>query len=1064
MLVWNKIVTFLVGIIGCCSLLHAQTTAPFFKQISHSFIPAISSQYFYFTKDGLVWFSTNKGLTSFSGSDVTYYSNAEQVSQMGLSSINNILEDKRYNLYIATRAGLFYFNRQQRTYTRLQYKSKTTSTTLFFFTNKMFEDDDGLIYIGSVNRGMFVYNPTTQEMKHINLDRDKPEEWSARWPNSVGSFAKHFSDKNYLWVGAWNGIYRFDKRTQSFTKNFIVANPRISKHHNVPNDYLDAQHMDVVADTAIWFNSYNGGFCEYNTQTGIATQFLQGYKRKDDTWVGYTIRGVVNMGGGNYLLGVYDPGPVLFNIYTKQHEFIKPTSISSLKLVQYIAADRNGNAWVQSAGLLYAALPSAYHLQAIPMQNEPVTDQRYNEIYNAFYDNEKQEYLFTGRTTNGVYVLNKELQFKTIIPAPLFSNVFMKSMTTGNNIARDGNGYFWTTGLQTCLMKNREGGFKGIEKYYPSLAWLNRKEHTHIITTKEGNIIVRADDGTLYHIDYKTQKTDTIKLPFKEDQQPASYEVNSKLMSYDSTHNWIYFSNVNGIARYNLTTKKTDTLAVTALKGHRDLGYDYLKFILDKDSRIWILSERYGLRIVDPLTLKCADSIAFGERGLIADPCTDIKYADKDRLILKSQGSIAVYNYKMGKSIFFNKNNGFSFLAAKSIFYCNNHLFVGQSGFLEYYNLDGFNFFDPTLLAKLTNITIGNRQLYISTNDSSTQHIPLKWYDNNLDLSFSTPEYFLPERIEYAYMLHGVDKDWQYTNSLSRKVFYNNLSPGKYIFKIMSQFEGSGWKAKPAEYTIYINPAFWQTAAFKLVATLALLGFLLYLYSKRIKAIQKKEREKREHEVVLLELEAKALRAQMNPHFIFNSLNSIKSLINKGENDKAADYLTTFSKLIRTLFQNSDKREISLHEELETCKLYTRLEKMRFADKLDVLFDIDKSIDLKNIKVPALILQPFIENAIWHGLIPKGSGGVLKITVTHHNGIISCVVEDNGIGREVAAQYKAAYEGAYESKGITLTKARLSYNNLLNHISGDVTIIDKKDEAGLATGTSVVLTINQQEL
>ena len=89
----------------------------------------------------------------------------------------------------------------------------------------------------------------------------------------------------------------------------------------------------------------------------------------------------------------------------------------------------------------------------------------------------------------------------------------------------------------------------------------------------------------------------------------------------------------------------------------------------------------------------------------------------------------------------------------------------------------------------------------------------------------------------------------------------------------------------------------------------------------------------------MLEMEAKALRAQMNPHFIFNSLNSIKSLINKNDNDKAAEYLTTFSKLIRTLFQNSDKREISLYEELETCRLYTQIEKMRFGDKVDFVFD-----------------------------------------------------------------------------------------------------------------------------
>jgi sensor histidine kinase YesM len=136
----------------------------------------------------------------------------------------------------------------------------------------------------------------------------------------------------------------------------------------------------------------------------------------------------------------------------------------------------------------------------------------------------------------------------------------------------------------------------------------------------------------------------------------------------------------------------------------------------------------------------------------------------------------------------------------------------------------------------------------------------------------------------------------------------------------------------------------------------------------RVKVVRKQERIKASHEKEILELEARALRAQMNPHFIFNCMNSIKSLIQRKEEDKAITYLTTFSKLIRTIFQNSDKREITLHDEIETCRLYTQLENMRFGNKLSYSFDIDETIDLKSITVPALILQPFIENAnmAWH--------------------------------------------------------------------------------------------------
>jgi len=211
----------------------------------------------------------------------------------------------------------------------------------------------------------------------------------------------------------------------------------------------------------------------------------------------------------------------------------------------------------------------------------------------------------------------------------------------------------------------------------------------------------------------------------------------------------------------------------------------------------------------------------------------------------------------------------------------------------------------------------------------------------------------------------------------------------------------------------------------------------------------------------LLELEAKALRAQMNPHFIFNSLNSIKSLINKNENDIAANYLTTFSKLIRTLFQNSDKREVSLFEEIETCKLYTQLERMRFGNKIEFIFNVDQSIDLKDIKVPALILQPLIENAIWHGLVPKETGGRVVFSIKKTNGTVECIIDDDGIGRELSGQYKAQYKATHQSKGIGMTQARLDLDTLLSEREDTIRIIDKKNSIGIAEGTKVIITFKE---
>jgi sensor histidine kinase YesM len=205
----------------------------------------------------------------------------------------------------------------------------------------------------------------------------------------------------------------------------------------------------------------------------------------------------------------------------------------------------------------------------------------------------------------------------------------------------------------------------------------------------------------------------------------------------------------------------------------------------------------------------------------------------------------------------------------------------------------------------------------------------------------------------------------------------------------------------------------------------------------------------------LLELEAKALRSQMNPHFIYNCMNSIKALIQNDEEQKSIDYLTTFSKLIRTIFHNSDKRTISLYDEIETCRLYTQLETMRLNGKLKYIFDIDPNVDLKSLMVPALIIQPFIENAIWHGITPKEEG-IIKLLVKDDRDAILCEVDDDGIGREMSKLHKPVTPAIHESKGVHLSKARLDLEKSLNDNYASIDIIDKY-ENGTATGTKVIM-------
>ena len=347
---------------------------------------------------------------------------------------------------------------------------------------------------------------------------------------------------------------------------------------------------------------------------------------------------------------------------------------------------------------------------------------------------------------------------------------------------------------------------------------------------------------------------------------------------------------------------------------------------------------------------------------------------------------------------------------------------------------------------------------------SSTKEIRLAHDQNQLDFNYSLLEFWKQGQTVTEWKLDGLNMDWVPPIPDPEKFkakFIPPLSPGKYVFRVRAKVGNEPWRKQEAALIIIIAPPFWQTWWFWAIVVASLGIIVAFFYKRHISSVRKKEREKVIHEKELVELEAKALRAQMNPHFVFNSLNSIKSLINKNDNEKAAGYLSTFSKLIRTLFQNSDKREVSLYEELETCKLYTQLEKMRFGDKVEFVFDVDESIDLKDFKVPALILQPFIENAIWHGLMPKETGGKITIQVMRIDDTIQCIIDDNGIGRELSMKNKPQYESAHQSKGIGLTKSRLELDKLLNEREDKIFIIDKEDENGKPGGTKVIISFKE---
>lgn len=368
--------------------------------------------------------------------------------------------------------------------------------------------------------------------------------------------------------------------------------------------------------------------------------------------------------------------------------------------------------------------------------------------------------------------------------------------------------------------------------------------------------------------------------------------------------------------------------------------------------------------------------------------------------------------------------------------------------------------------------------------------IELNYDRNTLTFDIRAVNLYKTEKNKIHYFLECYDDDTlQISNG--EKIRYTKIKPGEYNLKAQAE-DANGHKGDFKQLlTINIKPPFWQTWWFYALCAMLTLLFSYLIYRVRVNYILREEAKKREIEKLeaqvlleaetkkreiaqikaqaqieeaakkteleklknqVLEVEMKVFRAQMNPHFLFNSLNSIKSLILKTKEKEAAAYLSKFSTLLRSILNNSEKQKIKLSEEIEALRLYIELESLRFDSDFNYQIQIDKNIDSSFIRIPPLILQPFVENAIWWGLLPKTSGSLkLNINIIRNNDFLFFEIEDNGVGRKKASTLPEKHN--QKSMGIKITKKRIQ----LLHPKNNVEIFDLVDDRQEALGTKVVI-------
>ncbi len=341
----------------------------------------------------------------------------------------------------------------------------------------------------------------------------------------------------------------------------------------------------------------------------------------------------------------------------------------------------------------------------------------------------------------------------------------------------------------------------------------------------------------------------------------------------------------------------------------------------------------------------------------------------------------------------------------------------------------------------------------VMVSDSSfgvTDTLRLKYDENSVRISFCGIAYRMQGHVNYRYRLKGSGDEWQFTKQ--NTVQLAGLRDGDYTFEVQAQNETGQWSAAPATFSFTIIPPFWSTWWF-IAGCVVIGGLWMYiLIVLRFRMIRRRDLL-REQALIFRQ---QALASQMNPHFVFNTLNTIQALVLKEDKTKALDMFSVFATLLRKSLHNSTERFIPLHEELKILQLYFELEEMRFEGNLNYQILLGKNVDVESLNVPAMLIQPLVENALVHGIRGKEGGGSVDIRFELENGKLLCEVEDNGIGRAASSQAKKGHS----SSGTRITRDRLRVLGQMNNENYLFEIIDKTNPLnGEATGTLVRLTL-----
>jgi ligand-binding sensor domain-containing protein len=1008
-------------------------------------------------KAGYMWFSSKKGLLRYDGYQfISYKKDLLAPNSISTDSLEAICIDNNGNIWLATLGhGLEKFDPLTQKFTHFRHSPNDTTTINADWISTLLKDRNGNIWVGSGN-GLDKLDPVTGAIVHYRHDSANANSLSSNVVVSI------YEDRNgTLWVGT-GSVYGNDKENPNEGGlNRMNPDGTFTRYKHDPSNRHSLISNKVKAifesrDGTFWIGTAGDGLHTMNRTTGEFQRHTYDPKdtnklsrpplANDDVFAHITF--ITEDVRGGIWIGTTDAGINYYDTLSKRVTHFKSTREYNDNNAWAAYSSREGMLWVSSFfGSLYRINPLRI---SIPLINA-------NEEINTFYeDNDGSVWVATNRSGLIKYDSNNK-----VVKQYLHDGADANSLS-GNSVQvitadRENNLWLGVFGSGLDQLDKQRKHFKHF-KFDPSdETSLSNDMVISIYEDSQGDIWAGTFNG-LNRLNKKTGKFSRYyfyprnNMPFGPNIVPSITEQRPDLY-------WVSSWNAGGVHALNPQNGKFQTY----LK-----GTSIIRIFKDHVGKIWAggveglfyydsVANEF-VRFTDPLGVTEVSDI----RGLFEDK--------KGNLWLSTSNRLFKINAQRDLVITFGSYFGLNF----EMGYGQLHL--GKSGKLYVGAYSGYYAFSPERITegiKAPEIILSNFQLagqpklseknaLLTTLLTNLEKITLDHDQNVFSIDFAGIDYMNPEENRHLFMLENYDRNWNLAGS-ERRAIYFNVPPGNYIFRVRAVNSYGVWSEKAVN--VEIIPPWWSRWWFIVLVVIAGIVAIYGLVRWRLNEYRlRMDRAEKETQLSLLQhkaaqLEMHALRAQMNPHFLFNSLNSINRFILQNNSEQASQYLTKFSRLMRLILQNSQSELIPLENELEALRLYLELEAVRFDHHFSYVVQVDPEVDVSALKVPPLIIQPYVENAIWHGLMHKEEKGHLTVKLFQEEEFLICSITDDGIGRKKAAELKSKSASTHKSMGMKITADRIAIMKSSKAGDNHIQITDLVLPDGQPAGTRVELKI-----